>query len=61
MNLMDHFKDQVMSTKASDISSQISQCIRRLFLKYASSGSEDVKTMYKKITKENMYKLMQDF
>jgi hypothetical protein len=61
MNLMNHFKDQVLSTKSADVSSQINMCIHRLFLKYASSGSEDVNTMYKKITKENVYKLMEDF
>ena len=61
MNLMNHFKDQVLSTKSADVSSQIKICIRRLFLKYASSGSEDVKTMFKKITKNNIYRLMVDF
>ena len=51
MNLMNHFKEQILSQKSNDLKSQVSKCIHRLFLKYASSGSEDVKLMYKKMTK----------
>ena len=51
---MNHFSEQVLESKREDICSQISQCVRRLFLTYANNDSEDVKRMYKFISKENM-------
>ncbi len=58
---MNHFSDQVLESKREDISSQISQCVRRLFLTYANNDSEDVKRMYKFISKENMKQFLKDF